>query len=85
MSSYPTDTPNDIIENPKVRKTVYQIIALASVALAATNAGFGVAVAVEAATFPLWLAITNAVFPVVAGGLGYVAQRNTPTPGGTVG
>ncbi len=85
MSTYPTDTPNDIIENPKTRKAVYKVVALLSVILAATNAGFGVAVTTEAATFPLWLAITNAVFPIIAAGLGYVAQRNTPDPVRNVG
>ena len=76
---YPTETPNDIIESPVARKIVYRIVAILSLVITAINAGFGVVLAVNGDPLPLWLAVTNVVFPVVSAGLGYTAQRNTPT------
>lgn len=74
------ETPNVVIEDPAKRKIVYTVIGLFALALSAVNAGFGIAVAAEVVEFPLWLAITNGVFPIIAAGLGYTASRNVPTP-----
>lgn len=76
---YPTETPNEIIESPSVRKKLFQGFAIVSLALAATNGGIAIAIGEGALdSFPLWLSIANGVFPIITGGFGYLAQRNVP-------
>lgn len=78
-SEYPTETPNEIIHSPSVRRQVYRAFAVVALALAATNAGYGIAISEDAvAGFPLWLLIADGVFPIITAGFGYTAQRNVP-------
>lgn len=76
----PTETPNVVIEDPKTRNVAYTIVGWLGLGLACVNAGFGFALGAGAIdSFPLWLGIADAVYPVLGAGIGYTASRNTPT------
>ena len=57
------------------RKPIYGAFAVAGVIIGAIQVGFAAA---EAGN-PLWLNITLAVFPFVAGAVGFTASANTDT------
>ena len=57
------------------RKPLYRIYAALGLALGATQVGFSAANAGQ----PVWLTVSLAVFAFLGVGLGFVAQRNTPS------
>lgn len=57
------------------RKPLYRIYALVGLGLGATQVGFAAAEAGQ----PVWITVALAVYGFVGAGVGFVAQRNTPT------
>lgn len=75
----PVITPNVVIESAVARKVIYAAVGAVGLLLACLNVGFGYAITQDTSiVFPLWLGISNAVYPVLGAGIGYTASRNTP-------
>lgn len=73
------ETPNVIIENPKIRRVLYTSFGVIGIVLSATSVGVALAITEGAlTTFPLWLVIANAIYPVLGAGFGYTAGKNVP-------
>lgn len=72
------DTPEEVFKLlPRAaRIAVYSVYALIGLALTATTVG----IAAVGGTFPDWLTVTLAVYPVIGTGVGFTAVSNINSP-----
>jgi hypothetical protein len=75
--SIPSDfSVGNIVKSQKVRDALYAAGGLISIAIVAVNAAVAYLIAQDVVTFPLWLGVTNVVFPVVAAPIFGLAKAN---------
>jgi len=72
----PTQTPNVLIRSPRIREIVYDVFGWVGLGLAAVVTADSFT---EAFDVTAWTTPALQVFAVVGAGIGYVAQKNTPS------
>lgn len=71
----PTETPNVVIENPRVRSVAYKLFGWLSLIVAVTVV---VDLATPSLDLSLWTTPILAGLSILGTGIGYTAARNTP-------